>query len=102
MLPVEVIVEHFLDAGEQDANGDWDYYYEGDLFTFSADADPNSASLKARIYTDTPKRASFIERRARLETSPLTVEAVAYLRSRGVTEIHCLGPVGYGVWWSAD
>ena len=37
MLTMEVAIEHFLDAEEQDANGDWDYFYEGDLFTFSAD-----------------------------------------------------------------
>ena len=102
MLTVEVTVEHFLDAGEQDANGDWDYFYEGDLFTFSADTNSHGAILKARIYSDTPTRASFIEQRVKLETSPLTDEAVAYLRSRGATEIHCLGPVGYGVWSSAD
>lgn len=102
MVTVEVTVEHFLDAGEQAANGDWDYFYEGDLFTFSADTNSHGAILKARIYSDTPTRASFIEQRVKLETSPLTDEAVAYLRSRGATEIHCLGPVGYGVWSSAD
>jgi hypothetical protein len=102
MLTVEVVVEHFLDAGEQDADGYWDYYYEGDLFTFRAESNSDSAPLKARIYSDTPKRASFIERREKLEASPLTPDAVAYLRARGATEIHCLGPVGYGVWWCAD
>ena len=48
MLTVEVTVEHFLDAGEQDANGDGDYFYEGDLFTFSADTNSHGAILKAR------------------------------------------------------
>ena len=100
MLTMEVVVEHFLDAGAQDANGEWDYYYEGDLFILAAD--DQSATLKARIYRDIPRRASFIERREKLEASPLTDDAVEYLRSRGVTEIHCLGPVGYGIWWSVD
>ena len=83
MLTVEVTVEHFLDAGEQDANGDWDYFYEGDLFTFSADTNSHGAILKARIYSDTTTRASFIEQRVKLETSPLTDEAVAYLPVAG-------------------
>jgi hypothetical protein len=95
---VDVVVEHFLDAGEQDANGDWDYFYEGDLLTFSAQGE----TLKARIYSDTPRRASFIERREKLETSSIAEDAVAYLRDRGATEIYCLGPVGYGTWWCAD
>jgi hypothetical protein len=102
MVRVDVTIEHFLDAGKQDANGDWDYFYEGDLFTFSADADNGRANLRARIYTDTPQRASFIEQREKLETSPLTVEAVTYLRNHGATQIHCLGEGGYGVWWIAD
>jgi len=102
MITVEVIVEHFRDAGERDANGDWGYFYEGDLFTFSAGANCDGASLKARVYSDVPNRASFLELRERVETSPLTDEAVEYLRSRGATEIDCLGPGGYSVWWSAD
>lgn len=100
MLAVDVVIEHFLDPGEQDTNGQWDYYYEGDRFTFK---DQDGSTLKARIYSDTPKRASFVEPREKLETSPLTDDAVGYLRRRGVTEVHCLGgPVGYRVWWSAD
>ena len=99
---MDVVVEHFRDAGEQDANGKWDYYYEGDLYTFMAGALTREATLKARIYTDTPKRASFIEHRDRLQASPTTPDAVEYLRARGVTEIHCLGPVGYAIWWCAE
>lgn len=102
MVTVKVVVDHFLDAGEQDANGNWDYFYEGDLYTFTEDMSRDRASLKARIYSDSLSRASFIESRTKLETSPLTDEAVAYLRNCGVTEISCLGPVGYGIWWSAD
>lgn len=73
----DVAVEHFLDAGEQDASGEWDYFYEGDLFTFSAGAAKSrDAILHARIYSDTPKRASFIEQRGKLEGSSLTIDAV--------------------------
>src|SRR4051794_2985702 len=95
------ISQHFRDAGEQDGNGDWDYFYEGDLFTFSADTNRNSASLKAPIYSDTPTRASFLELQEKLDPSPLTDEAIAYLRSHG-RQIDWLGPASYSTWRSAD
>ena len=90
MLTVKVVVDHFLDAGEQDANGNWDYFYEGDLYTFTDDTNGDRPFLKARIYSDSPSRASFIESRTKLETSPLTDAAVAYLHNCGATEISCL------------
>lgn len=100
---MDVRVDHFRDVGEQDANGDWDYFYEGDDLTFSSSPGADrEGTLKARIYVDTPTRASFTEHRSKLEASPLIEQAVEYLRSRGVTEIHCLGPTGYAVWWWAD
>lgn len=98
---MDVEVEHFRDVGAQDANGEWDYFYEGDTFTFSPfPGSQREQILKARVYVDTPTRASFIEDRAKLNTSPLKDQAAEYLRERGVTEIHCLGgPAGYAVWW---
>lgn len=101
---MDVQVEHFRDAGERDATGEWDYLYEGDLFSFSAQARAERDEvLKARIYVDTPTRASFIEERSKLERSLLTADAVEYLRQRGATEIFCIDPrVGYRVWWCAE
>jgi len=101
MTIVKIAVEHFLDVGEQGANGDWGYFYEGDLFTFSADSNAG-ATLRARIYSDTPSRASFLDSRDEMDASPFVDEAVAYLRSRGATEIHYLGPAGYDIWSRAE
>ena len=103
MPTMEVNVEHFLDAGEQDANGDWAYFYEGDLFTFTDDSRSRESTLKARIYSDTPAEASFIVHRETLRMSPLTDAAVVYLRRRGAMRIKCLEPAGgYGQYWPAE
>ena len=98
---MKILVEHFLDAGQQDANGEWGYFYEGDPFTFSADSNAG-ATLRARIYSDTPTRASFLDSRDEMDPSPFVDEAVAYLRSRGATEIYYLGPAGYDIWSRAE
>lgn len=91
-----VTVEHFLDVGEQDAEGLYEYYYEGDIYTF----DDGTQRLKLRTYTDTPSEASAMGLRiSALRRSPLAEPASRYLAARGVTTVTALGPSGtYEVW----
>ena len=52
---MEIKKEHFLDKGEQDEQGFYDYYYEGDLYEISFD----NITYYARCYTHTPDELSF-------------------------------------------
>ena len=84
---MEVTVEHFLDAGEQDADGLWDYYYEGDNYLFRHSGE----ELRGRTYVDEPSRANFSATVRQCQESGVTHEAVQYLRSVGVREFFALG-----------
>jgi hypothetical protein len=91
MVNVDVGVEHFVDAGEQDAQGQYDYYYEYDDYTFERGAE----KLKVRIYCDEPATAlhrGLSPRQAR--TSELAPEVHRYLASRGVSTFKGIGPSG--------
>ena len=88
-----VEVERFEDAGTKDADGFYDYYYAGRLIHFAL-AD---MVITARIYDDTPHRASLISPTVRGIARPFdalsvrgpAVDAVcAHLRDvLGVTEV---------------
>jgi hypothetical protein len=94
---VDVEVVHFLDAGEQDAQGEYDYYYEGDTFTFSW---PGERPAVARIYTYDTAAAVFVGFSCRqAEASPLASEAARYLASKGIATFRAVGPSGaYEAW----
>lgn len=88
---------HFLDAGEQHAQGDYDYYYEGDTFTFSW---PGERPLVARIYNDDTSTAVFVGVSCRqAEASPLASEAARYLASKGTNTFRAIGPSGANEAW---
>lgn len=98
---MDVEVAHFLDAGEKDADGLYDYYYEGDNFTFS---EPEEQPLFARVYADEPTVASFGRLSCRqVAVHPLSRQAAEYLATRGVTTLRAFGPSGgYETWIPAD
>ena len=92
---MHVQTSHHVDAGEQDADGIYEYYYEYDVTVFSEDGQ----SLVVRSYIDTPHEAHFLRAEVgsyrRLLTdsdmrSALAVEAIAHLRAQGKTEINWL------------
>ena len=98
---MQVRTTRHVDASEPDADGLYDYYYEYDVTVFSTE----SLSLVARSYTDAPHEAHFL----RAETgsghrqlteedmkSSLVVEATAYLRAQGKSEINWLSGRGNG------
>ena len=72
------------------------------IYSRSAPTQTPARHLRARIYSDTPTRASFLDSRDEMDPSPFVDEAVAYLRSRGATEIYYLGPAGYDIWSRAE
>lgn len=97
--PFTVMVEHFVDAGERDAAGQYDYYYEGDIYTF----DDGTQQLKLRTYIDSPSEASTIGLRvAALSRSPLAEAASHYLADRGIATVRALGPNGTYERWVPD
>ena len=51
---MQVECSHHIDAGELDADGDYDYYYEYDIYRFTLDR----LSLVVRSYSDTSAQAS--------------------------------------------
>jgi hypothetical protein len=63
---LEVDKKKFVDAGTQDENGLFDYYYAGTNFVFRE----GSEELYARIYEDTPERVSFFARASGGERRP--------------------------------
>ena len=93
---MEVEVTHFVDAGERDAEGLYDY--EGDTYTFHED----SERLVLRTYSDDLKSAFFVGMTCdQVTASALADEVVRYLKSRGRTDFLCLGSRGtYEVWTS--
>lgn len=103
---MRVDVTHHIDTCEPDALGQYEYYYEYDIYRFSADGEGNSdVTLIARSYGDTRHEAHFLNvevrgsarplRDADLQT-PLFVEAVAYLRNAGKHHISWLSGRGNG------
>lgn len=93
---MEVEVSHFVDAGERDAEGLFDCYYEGDTYTFSE----HGERLVLRTYSDDPSSAFFVGMTCdRVTASAVAAEAVRYLKSRGITTVLCLGSRGtYELW----
>lgn len=90
---MDVAVAHFLDASEQRPDGLYDYYYEGDNYTFSGGGD----QVLVRTYDDQPGTAFFLRRSCRqIPESSLAQEARQYLSSRGVTTFKCIGSSGAG------
>lgn len=88
---MQVDVSHHVDASEPDTEGFHGYHYEYDIFTFSDSA----TWYTARAYSDTPHAASFMTSDSHALTvqdlhHPLFVEAAAYLRAAGKTELSWL------------
>jgi hypothetical protein len=97
---MEVDKERFENAGEQDENGYYDYYYAGWIYRFRF----GKQVLIARQYEDTPEEASFQgrqrKRRAGWSTrlfyavpydDPAFRQAVDHLRRHeGITRVHVL------------
>lgn len=92
---------HHVDASEPDERGMYLYYYEYDLFVFSAD----NVVLVARSYSDMPGEAHFL----RIEIGdaalllkpadfrrPLVIAAVKHLRALGKHELSWLSGRGNG------
>jgi hypothetical protein len=98
---MKVDTSHHIDASEPDADGQYDYRYEYDIYTFS----DGEIRFIARSYTDENSEAHFlrveINDNARLITvvdlkSPLFSNAVIYLRQAGKTKINWLSGRGNG------
>jgi hypothetical protein len=88
---VEVEVTHFIDAGAQDAEGLYDYYYEGDNYTFSRGSD----RVQVRIYTDQPGIAYFVGMPCTsLHESATAREAIQHLQRVGKSDFRCLAMNG--------
>jgi hypothetical protein len=88
---LEIEVAHFVDAGEQGDDGLYDYYYEGDDYTFSHDA----RRLVLRTYVDDPSTAFFVGMTCKqVAESPLVVGAMRHLATLGTTRFLCLGESG--------
>jgi hypothetical protein len=90
-----------IDASEPDSSGMYEYYYEYDIYRFTAGAD----CVIARSYTDEPDEAHFL----RIETGgmpriivdsdlmcPLLIAAQAYLRAEGKVQLLWLSGRGNG------
>jgi hypothetical protein len=56
MVHMEVVLTHFLDAGEPYGDELHDYRYEGDTYTFFND----SERIQVRSYSDEPATAYFV------------------------------------------
>ena len=56
MVHMEVVLTHFLDAGEPYGYELHDYRYEGDTYTFFND----SERIQVRSYSDEPATAYFV------------------------------------------
>ena len=94
---LQVECSHHIDAGEQDAHGFYDYYYEYDLYRFTL----GSQCLVVRSYNDTSSQASVL----RLEEAgksralqfkdlqrPLVQQAKAHLQSLGKQDLRWFNP----------
>jgi hypothetical protein len=100
---VQVIEQTFEDAGEQDANGLWNYYYSGVIYRFIFP----ELEFQARRYDDEPGQASFLGFAANSGSEchlfeaipyddPAFAMAAAYLRNTlGANPVTVLLPNGY-------
>ena len=96
---MKVTKEHQIDAGEKDAEGYYDYFYEYDIYTFTE----NGKKLIARKYTD-DETAHFLRIKSGgkermlmkedLETSFIS-KAIQHLRNEGIEEVEYLANSGY-------
>ncbi len=103
---MDIQKDHYVDKGEQDEQGYYDYYYEYYIYTFT----DKQFSYIARRYVDTPEEASFMKKRIKRKRNkipkasyitpddfadPLFQSAISYLKSEGVLEINYLSDYGY-------
>jgi hypothetical protein len=97
---MKVECTHRVDASERDTDGEYDWYYEYDIYRFTE----GDRTLIARSYTDTSSEAHFLHfevqsRPVRLTTQdtkdPLLLEAATFLKSLGKKRLEFLGPEGY-------
>lgn len=91
---------HHIDAGTQDKDGFYDYYYEYDMYYFTE----GTLSLVARCYTDDAERADFMgiefdgyDRALEPDdrSLPLVSAALAQLQADGKTKFFTLNRKGY-------
>lgn len=89
---MQIQCTHHVDAGEQDADGFYDDYYEYDIFLFTG----SDLTLKARSYSDEGSQVSLMgllqaNKHRALEYAdlkrPLVQQAIDHLRSMGKTEV---------------
>ena len=100
---MQVTKEPFEDAGERDAEGQYDYFYSGIIFRFVF----GTRALVARRYDDTTGAASFLRSESLLDGTsaifteipyrdPEFREAVAFLRtSESIEFVQVLLSRGY-------
>ncbi len=94
---LQVECTHHIDAGEQDADGFYDYYYEYDIYRFTL----GDQCLVARSYSDTSTQASVLrlEEAGKSRTlqfkdlqQPLVQQAKAHLQSLGKQDLRWFNP----------
>jgi hypothetical protein len=96
--PLEVEASHFVDAGQRDAKGQYDYYCRGRHGHFPEGAE----TLILRTYSDDPKTAFFVGVTCDEATAAkLADEAVRYLMSKGRTDFLCLSPERTYEFWTS-
>lgn len=98
---MQIEQSHHIDASEPDADGNFEYHYEYDLYHFR----DGPTRLSARSYVDEPGQAHFlgIEHHGRPRqlrdtdlAHPLFVAAAAFLRGQGKTRLQWLSGRGNG------
>ena len=94
---LQVECNHHIDAGEQDADGFYDYYYEYDIYRFTLDR----LSLVVRSYSDTSAQASILgleeagkSRALQFKDlqRPLVQQAKAHLQELGKQDVRWFNP----------
>ena len=94
---MQVECSHHIDAGELDADGYYDYYYEYDICRFTL----GGLSLVVRSYSDTSDQASILgleeagkSRALQFKDlqRPLVQQAKAYLQELGKQDVRWFNP----------
>ena len=94
---MQVECSHHIDAGELDADGDYDYYYEYDIYRFTL----GGLSLVVRSYSDTSAQASILgleeagkSRALQFKDlqRPLVQQAKAHLQELGKQDVRWFNP----------
>jgi hypothetical protein len=89
---MKVEISHSIDASEPNASGFYEYHYEYDMFEFT----DGITIFWVRSYNDEPEKAALMARDKRGKRGlltkrdlrhPLLLEAVAYLRAAGKSEL---------------